>query len=662
MDSSVKIPKSISLFDFSHALNVAFNALGPDQAGSIVLEQLASLRTACEHVVICLDTKPYWRATVFDGYKAGRRQEPELTQIWDRTMQRVVDAGYNLARAAGEEADDVMATLACIYAEEYACDDVRLVTADKDVAQLLNSRVRWFVPQLGKRDEFEIRDAAWVPRRFGGVDWENEKVQKVGPLPSEVPLCQAICGDTSDKIPGVKGIGIKGAVALIKTYGTLEAMAQGLVAESNAAKMKGKELAKFWQNYAEGMGSIPKWLKLTTLKHDVELDAHPLKYLERLMPKATEPDDEEVPEFLDETLDESEPTAEELEAERLVMAASLPVDPAPVEQRSAADRQVAAARAMAVDHVVAEHPTVPRESAESMVNAQHNAQHAPRVGKAPDADAVLEQAAAERERLRIEKLAAEARERVATGQTDPKTGKPPIPKDAPAAAQQTAPGGPAATGDAPSQVVSPRQGPQKPRGEDELIENVSAIVPFAAPSWELSTQPATAGHAFAIAKRLHASKRWLSKYENAESLAAVILRGREMGIGMLTALDAFYVIKGKVCTSSQLLAALAERDANHEYTMMLELDAKHAVVEIKHKKHPAGTRWTYTIGQAEALGLLKPSPKTGEPSQWVKRPETMLLKTARANGHRFMFPGATLGMHSIETEVDAQHLVGDGDE
>jgi 5'-3' exonuclease len=96
---------------------------------------------------------------------------------------------------------------------------------------------------------------------------------------------QAICGDTSDKIPGVKGIGIKGAVGLVKTFGTPEGMAQGLVAEQNACKMKGKDLSAFWRNFAVGMVDIPKWIALTTLRTDVEFDVHPLKFLDYVAPQ-----------------------------------------------------------------------------------------------------------------------------------------------------------------------------------------------------------------------------------------------------------------------------------------------------------------------------------------------------------------------------------------
>jgi hypothetical protein len=317
----------------------------------------------------------------------------------------------------------------------------------------------------------------------------------------------------------------------------------------------------------------------------------------------------------------------------------------------------------------------------------------PRIGKDPKASEVLDREALTRENAR--KLA-EARDRhgverpkaqsahgavssgpQAAASADPK-GAPPATPDQKSAQPDCAPsktgttaaatsGAATATQPAPAasaapaaaEVVPKTQGPRKASVLDE--PPMAEIVPYAPPNWALSTQPSSAGHAFSIAVKLHNSRRWQGRHDSPEQIAAVILRGRELGIGMMTALDAFHVIQGRVCASSQLISALAENDQNHEYTMLLELDEKHAIVEIKHKKQPKPVRWEYTIGEAEALGLLLPSKRTGEPSQWVKRPKTMLAKTARANGHRFMFPGSTLGLHSLETESDSQHLVSNDD-
>lgn len=188
----------------------------------------------------------------------------------------------------------------------------------------------------------------------------------------------------------------------------------------------------------------------------------------------------------------------------------------------------------------------------------------------------------------------------------------------------------------------------------KIDETGLGIVAYTPPSWALSCQPASASHAFSIAAKLFLVGLYKDKFKSVEQLAAVILRGREMGIGMTTALDAFHVIQGKPCASAQLISALAESDPDHDYTMLVELDDEHATVEIKHKRQPKPVRWTFTMADAQAAGLVKPG------SQWVIRKQQMLAKSAKVIGHRFTFPAKTLGLHALETEPEGQdHVKGD---
>lgn len=288
------IKGSIAIYDFSHGIHVAFNAAGAGEAGLIVMDQLAALKSSCDHVIVAIDSKPYRRSKLYEGYKAGRKTDPELSSIWERTMQRVRDGGFQVASAPGEEADDVMATLALEYTvgidgktHGFGCTDVRLVTADKDISQCINKHVRWFYPQLGKRDEFEIRDESWMLAHWGDQDWKNRaKDPKVGPNPAQIPLVLAIMGDQSDKIPGVSGIGVVQAVGLIHAFKTSEGITNAALSAIEAAKVTGKKPPALWENWLKGMAEVPKWLSLTTLNTEAQLDKHPLKYLEKLEPKA----------------------------------------------------------------------------------------------------------------------------------------------------------------------------------------------------------------------------------------------------------------------------------------------------------------------------------------------------------------------------------------
>jgi 5'-3' exonuclease len=136
---SPPIPESIALVDFFHMLTVNFKAYAaaptddarPNAAGFRTLEQLAAVRTSCGHVVVCMDSPPYWRKKLYPDYKGKRAErEPEWKAVVDWTLERVRLGGYNIAQATGEEADDVAATLARVYSQEYGCTDVRIVGAD----------------------------------------------------------------------------------------------------------------------------------------------------------------------------------------------------------------------------------------------------------------------------------------------------------------------------------------------------------------------------------------------------------------------------------------------------------------------------------------------------------------------------------------------------
>jgi 5'-3' exonuclease len=658
--------ESIALVDFSHMLVCNFSALGPELTADNTLAELHALRANTEHVIITLDAKPYYRNKIHEDYKKRPPRDPQLVSIWERCIERVRDEGYQIAKAPGEEADDVMGTLAARYVE-LGCKDVRLVTQDKDVLQLVSEHVRVFYPITGKRGEFEIRGPDYVMKAHGVK-------------PADFALFLAMTGDTSDHIPGIKGWGPKTAAKYINGYGAdltgkhaeiIAEITNGLVAADRTAKIEEKQLSAEWRNFQAGVATLGKWLILTTARTNVALERTAESYLEKLESRFPE---EEQPIEEGEFVDDGAPTAEELEEERQRMAAELPVDPAPEETRSAADRQVAAARAM----TPAQHDELAEKRAAEM------AAHDPAkmiVGKDPKADEVLRELAAKKpaggssgstSASTTPTAGATTPPPAATTSTAPSHQAQTASASRPAAAPSgagAASSPPAATQPAPAQQSAPQpsgrvevvpssQGPAKPKPKPEIDgePEILAITPFAPPSWALATQPHSAGHAFAIAKRLWKCGLY-SKFKNEDQVAAVMLRGRELGIGMTTALEAFYVVRGRPFASAQLISGLAEQDRNHDYAMLMHLDEKRAVVEIKHKRQPKAVPWEYTIDEADKLGLLKPSPETGGLSQWVLRPKTMLAKTVRVIGERYMFPGATLGLHAIEMEPELQHMV-----
>jgi 5'-3' exonuclease len=676
-------PATIALVDFSNLLVRNYKAMandaGPNDAGQVTLNQIAEIRQMCETVVVCMDSPPYLRKTIYPEYKGKRERDEQLEVVRAWTVERLKKDGYQIARSPGHEADDVIAMLASEY-PNYGCHDVRVFGNDKDACQLVSDIVRIFVPK--GRGEYEIRDVAWVK-------------QKYGVEPKDMALFQAICGDKSDGIPGIAGIGDKGAAKLITQFKDPAGMATACTRAVEESKKEGaKPLAAFWRNYAAGMASLPKWILLTTLNTRCKTERLPLDYLERLEPQPLVEEDELSDDLGDDPTDEvdwefiAEATAAK---EREELAKALPVEPASRPLVSEPMEDGPARRARQAAESDKHMPMPPKHDPSRMI-----------VGKDPKADEALRELAAKTAPAASSGSTSASMPPVASAPSAPTVTKsePGGTQPAPSGAGTSASPQPAATQNdgAPSgsylltdaerelcrttlvyrapellsprerrlvelwsaerekaapaaQVVPPTQGPPKPQREATHIELV------APPNWALATQPRSASEVFSIAKHLHNSKRFLDKHPMHEMLAAVILRGRELGLGMMTSIDAFHVIRGKVCASSQLISALAERDPNHEYSMVVELDEQHALVEIKHRKQPKPVQWSYTIEEADRIGLLAPSPRTNEPSMWVKRPKTMLAKTAQAIGHRFMFPSATLGLHALETEPEGQaHL------
>ena len=121
--------------------------------------------------------------------------------------------GFAWAKAPGYEADDLLATAARLETE--AGGTALVVTSDRDAYQLVSDSVTVLAPRTG----------GYAPDRIDRA----EVVSRYGVLPEQVPDFIALRGDPSDKIPGAKGIGAKGAADLLLRYGTLE----GIVAAAD---------------------------------------------------------------------------------------------------------------------------------------------------------------------------------------------------------------------------------------------------------------------------------------------------------------------------------------------------------------------------------------------------------------------------------------------
>ena len=147
------------------------------------------------------------RLEIAPQYKANRLPMPEDLRSQMEPIRELIEAfGWPILEKEGFEADDL---IACI-AEKSAPHPVRIVSADKDLSQIIDDRVQMLVPNR-EGTGFLVRD---IPATL----------EKFGVPPSGIVDYLALIGDSSDNIPGVEGIGPKTAAALISQFGSIDAM------------------------------------------------------------------------------------------------------------------------------------------------------------------------------------------------------------------------------------------------------------------------------------------------------------------------------------------------------------------------------------------------------------------------------------------------------
>jgi DNA polymerase-1 len=188
-------------------------ATGATYGFAMTLERLLDKERPAA-IAIAFDAKgDTFRHKRYAEYKATRQRAPEelLAQLdW---MRRLVDAfGITLFEIEGVEADDVIGTLARAAAARG--DLVRIVTGDKDLMQLIGPNVELY-NVFKEGVEVLIQGPEAVREKFGCT-------------PEQVVEVLALMGDASDNVPGVRGIGEKGAIKLIQEYGSVAGLLEHL--------------------------------------------------------------------------------------------------------------------------------------------------------------------------------------------------------------------------------------------------------------------------------------------------------------------------------------------------------------------------------------------------------------------------------------------------
>lgn len=200
------------------------------------------------HLAVAFDAGRSGREEIYPEYKATREAMDDALRIqMDRIDELVQTFGVPVYRADGWEADDVLATLADQAVEAGA--DTLIVTGDTDLYQLVRPGVR--VVTSG--------------RRFGdAVVYDEARVQdRYGVPPGRLVEWKALKGDKSDNIPGVPGIGDKGATNIVQAFDSLEAAIEG-VDEISAKRAR--------ESLRENADLARLSLRLVTIRHDAPVE------------------------------------------------------------------------------------------------------------------------------------------------------------------------------------------------------------------------------------------------------------------------------------------------------------------------------------------------------------------------------------------------------
>lgn len=249
------------LVDGSSYLYRAFHAFPPltnkqgEPTGAMygVLNMLKSLIAQVEpsHIAVVFDAKgKTFRDELFEQYKSHRPPMPDELRSQIQPLHAIIKAlGIPLLSIEGVEADDVIGTLA-VQASQ-AGKHVLISTGDKDMAQLVNDHI-----MLINTMNNTLLDREGVIEKYG--------------IPPELIIDYlALLGDSSDNIPGVKGVGEKTAIALLQGIGSMQAIYANL---DKVAELSFRGAKTFAPKLEAEKETADLSYLLATIKTDVALD------------------------------------------------------------------------------------------------------------------------------------------------------------------------------------------------------------------------------------------------------------------------------------------------------------------------------------------------------------------------------------------------------
>ncbi|OGM31431.1 hypothetical protein A2630_01410 [Candidatus Woesebacteria bacterium RIFCSPHIGHO2_01_FULL_44_10] len=196
------------------------------------------------HVAIAFDRKePTFRRQMHEAYQA---QRPEMEADLDSQFPKAKDVakamGIPIYEKVGFEADDVIGTIA----KKSKVGEVVIVTGDKDILQLVDRKIKVYLPARGLSDATLMNEA--------------KVKEKMGVMPAQIVDYKALVGDPSDNYKGVPGIGPKTAISLLSKFGGFRNVFKNLskVKEPIQKKLKvGRESGEMSLRLAKIVTNVP---------------------------------------------------------------------------------------------------------------------------------------------------------------------------------------------------------------------------------------------------------------------------------------------------------------------------------------------------------------------------------------------------------------------
>lgn len=197
-----------------------------------------------EYMMVAFDIGKTFRHEKYERYKDGRKETPDDLKVQFPVAKKILTAmGIKYLECAGYEADDIIGTISmwCEKDPEY---EALIVSSDKDLLQLISDET---VVKLLK-----TKDYVWMDKKTFNDTYGFDPIHMID--------LKALMGDSSDNIPGVKGIGEKGAIKLVSEYKTIDNIYENIDKIKGATQIKlidGKEDAYYSKDLVTIYREVP---------------------------------------------------------------------------------------------------------------------------------------------------------------------------------------------------------------------------------------------------------------------------------------------------------------------------------------------------------------------------------------------------------------------